>query len=319
MPGGEVFGYLLSRHEVRERQKTMNTVFIAGATGYLGRYMCAEYQRRGWYVTALVRNASRAQDLAADQLIEAEATQPDTLAGVMTGADLVISCLGLTRQADGLGYWDVDFQANVNLLREAERAGVKRFAYIHVVRARSLGHVPMVAAKSAFVAELQDSRLASTVIAPSGYFSDMTDFLDMAQRGRAWLFGDGQKRINPIHGQDLAAATADAVEAELSSLNVGGPDIFTQSELAEVAFDALGKPTRIVFLPDFLRRLALGLLPWVTPRRIHGPARFFLSALAQDMVGQPHGTHHLADHFMARRTPGQTSPLIEFPMERTSK
>lgn len=297
----------------------MNTVFIAGASGYLGRHMCAEYQRRGWYVTALVHKTARAQDVAADQLIEAEATQSDTLTGVRTGAHLVISCLGLTRQANGLGYRDVDYQANVNLLREAEREGARRFAYIHVVCAEALADVPMVAAKSAFVAELQNSPLASTVIAPSGYFSDMYDFFDMARRGRVWLFGDGQKRLNPIHGQDLAAATADAIEAELDWQDIGGPDILTQVELAMLAFDALGKPPRIVFLPDVLRLLALGLLPWVTPRRIHGPARFFLSALAVDMVGQPHGTHHLKDHFNASRTPGRAAPLLEFPVERTLK
>ncbi len=30
----------------------MKRVFVSGATGYLGRYVCAEYQRRGWYVIA---------------------------------------------------------------------------------------------------------------------------------------------------------------------------------------------------------------------------------------------------------------------------
>ncbi len=318
MPGVGLFGYPLSQHE-SEKGSAMNTVFIAGASGYLGRYMCAEYQRRGWYVVALVRKASRARDLAADQLIEAEATRPETLEGAMTGAHLVISCLGLTRQADGLGYWDVDYLANINLLREAERAGVQRFAYIHVLRARTLSDVPMVAAKSAFVAELQNSRLATTVIAPTGYFSDMGDFLNMARGGRVWLFGDGQNRINPIHGEDLAAATADAVDADRSWMDVGGPDIFTQQDLAALAFDALGTPHRIVFLPDVVRRLALGLLPWIAPRRISGPARFFLSAMAQDMVGAPHGTHHLADHFGASRAPDNPTDLIEFPMERTLK
>ncbi|WP_439124285.1 SDR family oxidoreductase [Marivita sp.] len=275
----------------------MKRVFIAGATGYLGRFICAEYQRRGWYVIALVRKTSRAQRISADQLIEAQATQPATLEGLMAGADLVISCLGITRQADGLGYWDVDYQANVNLLHEAERAGVGRFAYIHVLRAAEMAHVPLVAAKSAFVNELQNSSLATTVIAPTGYFSDMGDFLKMAKAGRVWLFGDGSKRINPIHGADLALATADAIEAGSKWCDIGGPDIVTQKELAELAFTCLGKPSRIVFLPDVFRRLALRLLPLVTPRRISGPARFFLSAIAHDMVGAQHGTHHLKDHF----------------------
>ena len=81
----------------------MKRVFIAGATGYLGRYLCAEYQRRGWYVIALVRKTTLAAPISADQLIEAQATEPATLNGIMAGVDLVVSCLGITRQVDGLG------------------------------------------------------------------------------------------------------------------------------------------------------------------------------------------------------------------------
>lgn len=275
----------------------MKRVFIAGATGYLGRYICAEYQRRGWYVIALVRNAARAAPIAADQLVEAQATDRASIKGLMAGADLVVSCLGITRQADGLGYWDVDYRANLNLLHEAEQACVGRFAFIHVLKASDMGHVPMVAAKTAFVEALLQSRVAATIIAPTGYFSDMGDFLAMARTGRVWLFGDGSKRINPIHGADLAIATADAINAEVEWLNVGGPDILTQTDVARLAFSCLGKTPRIIFLPDILRRVALRLIPLVTPRRINGPVRFFLTALALDMVGAPHGTHHLKDHF----------------------
>ena len=107
-------------------------VLVAGATGYLGRFLCAEYARRGHHVSALVRDAARAEGLA-DLSIEAEATRPETLEGIMDGMDLVVSSLGITRQADGLGYREVDFQANLNLLREAETAGVRRFAYVHVL------------------------------------------------------------------------------------------------------------------------------------------------------------------------------------------
>ncbi|MEL6683198.1 MAG: NAD(P)H-binding protein [Pseudomonadota bacterium] len=90
----------------------MKRVFIARATGYLGRYLCAEFQARGWYVIALVRKARRTAPIAADQLVEAQATDPKSLKEVMTAVDLVVSSLGSTRQADGLGYWDVDYQAN---------------------------------------------------------------------------------------------------------------------------------------------------------------------------------------------------------------
>lgn len=282
----------------------MSTVLIAGATGYLGRFLCAEYARRGWYVAALVRDRTRAEGLAADALIEAEATRPETLTGIMEGVDLAVSALGITRQADGLRYRDVDYQANLNLLHEAERAGVGRFAYVHVLNAARMQHVPLVAAKAAFVAALQGSTVPGTVIAPSGYFSDMGDFLAMARSGRVWLFGDGSRRINPIHGADLAAATADAAAAGRDWLDIGGPEVFTHAELAALAFSALSRPARIARLPDGLQRAALALAPWTTPRRIHGPAQFFLTAMGMDMVGARHGTRRLADHFAALAAQG---------------
>ncbi|QQA41955.1 SDR family oxidoreductase [Pelagovum pacificum] len=270
-------------------------VLVAGATGYLGRFLCAEYARRGHHVTALVRDTARGEGLA-DVLVEAEATRPETLRGIMDGVDLVVSSLGITRQTDGLGYREVDYQANLNLLREAEAAGVGRFAYVHVLNASAMSGVPLVEAKSAFVDALLASDMPATVIAPTGYFSDMGEVLTMARRGRVWLFGDGSQRLNPIHGADLATAIADATEAGLGSAEIGGPDVMTQDKIARAAFAALGSEPRITHLPDALRRIALATLP-ILPRRVSGPASFFLTALGMDMVAPRFGTRRLTDHF----------------------
>jgi uncharacterized protein YbjT (DUF2867 family) len=119
----------------------------------------------------------------------------------------------------------------------------------------------------------------------------------MARSGHIWLFAPGTQRINPIHGADLAAATADATEAGTDWLDVGGPETFTHRDLAQLAAKALGRPRRVTLLPDWLRKLVLAILPRLTPRRIHGPAEFFLTAMSMDMVGVPHGTRTLTDHF----------------------
>ena len=49
------------------------------------------------------------------------------------------------------------------------------------------------------------------------------------------MFGDGNNRI----GQDLARAVADTIEKGEDILEVGGPDVLTQNELAELAFECL--------------------------------------------------------------------------------
>ncbi|MGD1887689.1 MAG: SDR family oxidoreductase [Cohaesibacteraceae bacterium] len=159
--------------------------------------------------------------------------------------------------------------------------------------------VPLVQAKQAFVDRLECSSIPSTVIAPSGYFSDMAEILNTAKTGRAWVFGDGSKRLNPIHGADLATASAGAIDRGETWLEVGGPDTFTQAELARLAFDVLGKPAKIMRVPDWIRKVAIAVLPKVTPIHIHGPAQFFMTALGTDMVGAQHGKKHLEDHFRA--------------------
>jgi len=78
---------------------------------------------------------------------------------------------------------------------------------------------------------------------------------------------------------------------------VGGPDTFTHKQLAELAFEVLDKPAKIAFLPDWLRRFLVLVVPWVTPAYIGGPTQFFLIAFGMDMVGESVGDHHLRDFF----------------------
>lgn len=273
------------------------TVLVAGSTGYLGRFLVAEYVKRGWKVKALVRSLPQKPFPVGTEVVVAQATVPQTLQNVMNDVDLVISALGITRQRDGLTYRDVDYQANMNLLAEALRASVERFAYVHVLHGNELAHLTPIAAKQDFVNELKAATIASTIIAPSGFFSDMRDFLDMAKQGRVWLFGDGSKRMNPIHGEDLANTAADAIEDKLEHIDVGGPDVLSHTEIAEMAFECVGKPVKISFIWDSIRRFLVAVVPWITPSYIGGPAQFFLTAMGMDMVGECHGEHHLRDHF----------------------
>ena len=276
------------------------TVFIAGATGYLGRFLVQEYVDRHWNVRALVRQKQDDFPSTVQQVV-AQATDPRTFGpDIMDQVDLVVSSLGITRQRDGLTYRDVDFQANLNLLHAALQAKVKQFAYIHVINGKLMSDLGVTAirAKQDFVQALQDADIQSTIVCPSGFFSDMKDFLDMAKSGRAYLFKDGSHKINPIHGKDLAKASADAIESGRDRVDIGGPDTFTHRQLAELAFECLGREPKITFLPDGIRRFLIFLLPWVTPVHISGPAQFFLTAFGFDMIGESSGTLHLKDFFM---------------------
>lgn len=290
----------------------LGRVLIAGATGYLGRYLVEHVAADGAWVRALARRPEQVGSLAAaDDVFVGRVTEPDTLRGVADGIETVFSSIGITRQRDGVGYDDVDYGGNLALLREAERAGVQRFVYVSVLHGPDLReHVRLAAAKERFVDALRDSRVASTVIRPPGYFSDMAAFLDMARKGRAYLIGDGERRMNPISGADLAQQCVGAARAGVDELAVGGPDTLSHAEIARLAFVAAGRETRVRHVPLGLVSAAVAVATRVTPERVFGPLQFLVAVMREDMVAPVSaGTDHLADYFrteaLRRATPGQ--------------
>ena len=273
-------------------------VLLAGATGYLGRFVLNELQRRNYLTRVIVRTPSRLGTVMPDVDVRVgEVTQADTLKGVCEDIDMVISTVGITRQKDGMTYMDVDFQANANLIDEAKRSGVKCFIYVSVFNGEQMRHLKICEAKERLADYLKNSGLDYCVVRPTGFFSDMGDFLKMAKGGSVWLFGNGMLRMNPIHGADLARAVVDAMDSHQHELNIGGPDVLTHNQIAELALRAYGKQPRVRHLPDFVRRSTLFLLRLLTSAKTYGPLEFFLTAMAMDMQAPTYGEERLEDFF----------------------
>ena len=277
-------------------------ILVAGATGYLGQFVVRELHQRGHFVRALVHSAKKAKDLGlpADEIVEADVTLPGTLTGRCDGMDAVFSSVGLTRQKTRHTFLDVDYQGNLNLLHEAQRAGVNRFVYVSVFNGPACRHLAIVAAHEDFVDRLRASGMAHTIVRPTGYFSDMGEFLAMARHGRVLLFGKGDKRMNPIHGADLAPVCADAVEGGPEEVNVGGPDVMTYREIAACALRAAGKrPTNIISVPMPLIRVAVRLLRVFSPHQAD-ILDFLSNAMTIEGVAPATGTHTLAAHYAGK-------------------
>ncbi|WP_312554559.1 SDR family oxidoreductase [Empedobacter brevis] len=273
-------------------------VLVAGATGYLGGYIVRELKRNDYWVRVLIRSENQKEKvLLADEILIGEITRPETIKGCTLTIDWVFSTVGITRQNEGVTYMDVDYQGNMNLLQEAVKTKVKRFLYVSAIHGDQLKHLKIFQAKEGFVDQLKASGLDYRIIRPNGFFSDMLDFLTMAQSGRVYLFGKGEKKLNPIDGEDLAQFCVEQMQGINKEYAVGGPDILSQKELAQLALDALGKKRKIICLPDFLRVIIIKGLRLFTTSKTYGPYEFFLTAMAKDNVAQKYGKKHLKDFF----------------------
>ncbi|WP_109830060.1 SDR family oxidoreductase [Reichenbachiella versicolor] len=276
----------------------MKKVLVAGATGYLGQNLVKELKRQGFWVRVLIRyedQRSKFEDV--DDFHIGQVTEKDTIEGVTKDIDWVFTTIGITRQKDGLTYMDVDYKGNSNLLEEALNNRVESFLYVSAINGDKLRHLKIFEAKEKFVDELKASGLNYTVMRPNGFFSDMKDFLEMAQRGKVYLFGDGEKKLNPIHGEDLAKACINAVLEGLKEYTVGGDDVLTQNEIAALALKAWGKPIKIVHLQDWIRRLIIWSLRTFTSSKTYGPFEFFLTAMSMDNIAHQNGSKRLAEFF----------------------
>ena len=284
----------------------MTKVLVAGATGYLGKYVACEFKQQGYWVRALVRNPAKlkvegpffeppvAEIL--DDVFVGEATKPETLQGLCDGIDIVFSSLGITRQKDKLSYMDVDYQANKNILDLAVKASVQKFIFIYGFNADLMQRFGPMQARHRFIEVLKQTKLDYTVISPNGFFDDMSEFLRMAKRGSVYLIGDGSHKINPIHGADLAKVCVDSVASNDSDIPVGGPEVYTYREISELAFDVLGKPPKIRRVPAWVVKLgALLIRPF--SEKYAAIANGMATITQSDFVAPSTGTHTLQAYF----------------------
>ena len=119
----------------------------------------------------------------------------------------------------------------------------------------------------------------------------------MAKSGRVYLFGSGNKKFNPIHGEDLAKAIVDNLEDYNNELTVGGPDILSLNDISKLALTSLNKSIKITHLPDWIRRFTIWTLRTFTSVKTYGPIEFFLTLMAEDNIAPTYGNYHLKDYF----------------------
>ncbi len=285
----------------------LGNVLVAGATGYLGKFAVQAFKEQGYRVRVLTRSEERlykpgpftAPALAKsdiDEVFIGEISKPETLAGVMDGIDLVFSCVGISRQRDGLTFEQVDYQCNQNLVDLCEASEVKRFVYVSMQGAENIMQLAITQAHEKVVAALKSSGMEYRIVRPCGYFSDMGVLYTMAKNGRAYLVGDGSNKMSPIHGRDLARVCVATAEGDELEVEAGGPDIMTQREAAELAFDVVGKPAKITVIPMWMAR---GLVRFIglLSTQFGDLAEFIVTAGEIDGVGPKRGTTSLRKYF----------------------
>ena len=258
-------------------------VLVAGATGAVGRHAVQQLLAAGHFVRALSCRPEPPAGPGSQEPHAAELTETITLAGSCAGIDAVIACAGASLHIGAIrqraGFLHVDLQGNRNLLAEARRSGVRRFIYVS----------EDIRAHERISEEVATSGIPSAMIRPTRLFSACARWLPWARAGFVPLLGSGAERTNPIHEAEVARACVEALSGGAERRTIGGPEIFTRHRLAEMAFDALGKPPRLLVVPPAL-------------------LEFGCSVTRTDVIAPSYGTLRLGDYLRALTAVAGSAP-----------
>jgi hypothetical protein len=79
---------------------------------------------------------------------------------------------------------------------------------------------------------------------------------------------------------------------------VGGPETFTQNQVAAIEFKILDKKPKVTYIPDWIRIVILKVIKIFTGSKTYGPAEFFLTVMAMDMLAPEYGRQPLEAFFL---------------------
>lgn len=280
----------------------MNKILVAGASGRLGKEILEELKERDILADALVRDVEKLGEHHSfvENVQIADARDASSLKGFCEGVDAIISAVGASLQLgftkDKSTFFDTDYKANKNLLDEAINANVKKFVYVSMCNGNDkLKGVVYADAHEAFVDELKKSGIDYCVIRPTGFFYIFEEIMKQAKRGRAMLIGNGSSKTNPVHERDVAAVCIDALTSNEKEIVIGGPDIFTRREIAQICFEILGKKPKITSISKGLMKV-MKFPVKLFDKRLYDLLDFGISVFTTDILAPQTGRFHLRDY-----------------------
>lgn len=267
-------------------------ILVAGASGALGTEVIKMLTGEKRPVRALTRSSDEASKLTpyTNDIWKGNAGEASEIKGVTEGVTTVISALGKSVSLftpSEESFFESDYLANKAILDDALQNGVKRFVYVSIKGADVEEDYSIAKAHKLFENELRASGIDYTIIRPVGFYSGLNDLAIMAKRKVIPIVGDGQAKTNSIHHRDLAGVVISYMENGPDIIEVGGPNIHTRLEMAEMIKEKIGG--QIIKVPKTIAEMGAEL-PRIFSEGMHDKLDYFTYITTNDMIGEKNGS-----------------------------
>lgn len=242
-------------------------VLVTGGTGVIGEGLIPALLRAGHEVRLLTRGAEKdAREWPGGvEPFAADVSDQKSLEGAAKGCDAIVHITGIVKESPPKTTFErVNVGGTKNILKEAKRAGAKRFIFVSSLgadRGESGYHRSKLRAEE-FV---RKSRLDWLIIRPGNVYGPGDEILSTLLKMIRTLpavpqVGAGDQRFQPVWHEDLGEAIALAVADENLSqetLEVAGDEITTTRDVIERLGRITDRAPVTVPIPEFLASLGV--------------------------------------------------------------
>jgi len=230
-------------------------VLVIGATGFVGRRVVRELTAAGLPVRSLVRDPTRAGDLAGErvEVVRGDMLDAHTVSAAAQQVRAVIVCVHTVspqpaRQA-GQDFIDVEEAGVGNIVAACRANAVARVLYVTSIGVAADARSSWTRGRARIENLLFTSGLDVTVLRPGMIVGHGGDGFGLVERGArhraAVLMSSAYQRFRTVAADDVAhqlVALIDEPRSFGQHFDVGSDDVLTIDEMIDLAADHLNRP-----------------------------------------------------------------------------
>jgi NADH dehydrogenase len=240
-------------------------VTVFGGSGFIGSQVVRALAKQGWRVRVAVRRPWQAYklrllgDVGQIQIVQANVRAADTVERALEGAEGVVYAAGTAFESGRQTFDLVRTEGPGAVAEAAARLGATRIVMVSGIGADA--HSPSKAARATAAGEdaVRAAFPAAAIVRPSVVFGPGDAFFDkMARMAVMTPFVmpvfHAATRFQPVFVADVARGIAAALDPAAAgrTFELGGPSVYTMRELTEITLAEIGRPHRLIELPDAL-------------------------------------------------------------------
>jgi len=262
---------------------------VFGGSGFIGRHVVQRLAAQGWRVRVACQDTEAAAFLKplgdVGQVVPfyANVLKDDSVANVLTGAELVVNCVGILYERGKKSFQAIHVEAAGRIAAAAKAVGASKLVHISALGADANSASLYAQTKAAGEQAVLAAFPTATILRPSVVFGPEDKFFNGFAQLSTYtpvlpvfvkdgfkpvfcgkipcgidLYGSGGTKFQPVYVGDVAQAVINAAGSDAAAgktFTLVGPAVYSFKQILEMSVAAAGRCRLIVPKPFFAAKI----------------------------------------------------------------